>query len=113
MFPIFLKLEGRRCLVAGAGAVAEGKIRSLLRAGAVVQVVAPEANSRVQEWALDGTIEWIARGFEPNDLDGVFLVIAATSSPELNARIFLWPERKTFSAIPWTTPSIAISIIRR
>lgn len=88
MFPIFLKLEGRRCLVVGAGAVADGKIRSLLRAGAVVQVVAPEANSRVQEWALDGTIEWIARGFEPNDLEGVFLVIAATSSPEVNAQIF-------------------------
>jgi len=88
MFPIFLKLEGRRCLVVGAGTVAEGKIRSLLRAGALVQVVAPEAVARVKEWALDGTINWMARGFESNDLDGVFLVIAATSSPELNAQIF-------------------------
>ncbi len=88
MFPIFLKLEGRRCLVVGAGAVAEGKIRSLLAAGASVQVVAPEAVVQVQEWALPGTIEWKARGFEPRDLDGVFLVIAATSSSELNAQIF-------------------------
>ncbi len=88
MFPMFLKLEGRRCLVVGAGAVAEGKIRGLLETGASVQVVGPEAVRQVQKWAWEGTIGWSPRGFQPHDLDGAFLVIAATSSPDLNAQVF-------------------------
>ena len=88
MFPMFLKLDGRRCLVVGAGSVAEGKIRGLLEAGASVQVVAPQAVWPIQKWAWEGTIGWKARDFEPHDLDGAFLVVAATSSPELNAQIF-------------------------
>ena len=94
MFPIFLKLEGRRCLVVGGGTVAEGKIRSLLAAGASVQVVAPEAILPVRKLVLDGSIEWYTRGFDPCDLDGVFLVIAATSSAEVNAQIFVESGKK-------------------
>src|SRR5437763_7651817 len=88
MFPIFLKLEGRRCLVVGAGTVAEGKIRGLLQAGASVQVVAPQAVWQVQKWAWEGVVSWKARAFQPSDLDPVFLVVAATSLSEVNARIF-------------------------
>ena len=88
MFPMFLKLEGRRCLVVGAGAVAEGKIRGLLEAGASVQVVAPEAVLQVQKWVWEGAIGWKARRFQPHDLDGAFLVIAATPSPQINAQVF-------------------------
>ncbi|MBO0911360.1 MAG: bifunctional precorrin-2 dehydrogenase/sirohydrochlorin ferrochelatase [Acidobacteria bacterium] len=87
MFPIFLKLEGRRCLVVGAGTVAEGKIRGLLDAGALVDVVAPKAVFQVQKWAGDGAISWTPRAFEPRDLDRVLMVVAATSSPQLNAEI--------------------------
>ncbi len=54
MFPIFLKLEGRRCLVVGAGTVAEGKIRGLLQAGAAIEVVAPWAVPQIQEWFGQG-----------------------------------------------------------
>jgi precorrin-2 dehydrogenase/sirohydrochlorin ferrochelatase len=85
---MFLKLEGRRCLVVGAGTVAEGKIRGLLEAGASVQVVAPEAVLTVQRWAFEGTIGWNARAFEPHDLDGAFLVVTATSSLEVNTQVF-------------------------
>jgi len=88
MFPIFLKLDGRRVLVVGAGTVAEGKIRGLLQAGASIQVVAPEAVFQVQKWAWEGVVGWKARGFQPSDLDQVSLVIAATSSCELNAQVF-------------------------
>ena len=88
MFPMFLKLEGRRCLVVGAGAVAEGKIRGLLAAGASVQVVAPQAVLQIQKWAWQGTVGWSPRRFQPQDLDGAFLVITATSSPEVNAQVF-------------------------
>jgi len=85
---MFVKLEGRRCLVAGAGSVGEAKIESLLAAGAVVHVVAPQATSRVREWARAGRIEWEAREYAPADLAGVFLVIAATGSPALHDDIY-------------------------
>jgi len=88
MFPIFLKLDGRRCLVVGAGNVAEGKIRGLLEARASVKVVAPEAVWQIQKWAWEGTLGWKTRTFEPSDLDQVSLVIAATSISEVNAQVF-------------------------
>ena len=88
LFPMFLKLSARPCLVVGAGAVAESKIASLLEAGGRVRVVAPEATPQVRSWAQSNTIEWRQRPFQPDDLDGMFLVVAATSSTELHERIF-------------------------
>ncbi len=88
LFPLFLKLEGRACLVVGAGSIAEGKIQSLLDAGAKVRVVAPEAGSSIRGWAEDGSLRWEQKKFEPADLDGVFLVITATSSSDVNAGVF-------------------------
>jgi precorrin-2 dehydrogenase/sirohydrochlorin ferrochelatase len=89
LFPIFLKLDGRRCLVVGAGKVGEPKIQSLLSANARVVVVAPEATAAVQDWAQSGAIDWKRRSFEPTDLDRVFLVISATSSDDVNESVFL------------------------
>ena len=94
LFPMVLKLEGRPCLVVGAGTVAEGKIGSLLLAGATVRVVAPQANAAVLEWARTGVIRWEAREFSPLDLDNVFLVIAATSSNEVNESVFREAQRR-------------------
>jgi precorrin-2 dehydrogenase len=91
---MFLKLEGRPCLVVGAGTVAEGKIGSLLLGGATVRVVAPQANVAVQEWARTGVIRCESREFCPLDLDGVFLVIAATSSNEVNGSVFREAQRR-------------------
>src|SRR6266852_8422250 len=88
LFPMFLKLEGRSCLVVGAGAIGEPKIESLLTSGASVRVVAPDASSIVAEWARAAAIVWDAREFNSADLDGVFLVIAATSSRGVNGTIF-------------------------
>jgi precorrin-2 dehydrogenase len=88
LFPLFLKLAGRRCLVVGAGSIAETKIRSLLESGADVQVVAPEAKPAVREWAHVGKLRWEERPFAAADLDGVFLVIAATALSNLNAIVF-------------------------
>jgi precorrin-2 dehydrogenase/sirohydrochlorin ferrochelatase len=88
LFPMFVKLDGRSCLVVGACEIGEGKIGSLLEAGATVCVVAPQATTRVQEWASTGTIRWQRRKFIPDDLDGKFLVVAATSSPKVNALVF-------------------------
>jgi precorrin-2 dehydrogenase / sirohydrochlorin ferrochelatase len=88
LFPMFVKLDGRRCLVIGAGNVGEAKIESLLATAASVHVVAPKATSKVREWAREGRIEWHARQYAPADLAGVFLVIAATSSRALHDEIY-------------------------
>jgi precorrin-2 dehydrogenase/sirohydrochlorin ferrochelatase len=88
LFPMFLKLEGRNCLVLGAGSVGEQKIRSLLDCGAHIRVVAPSASAGVQEWAQRGLLTWIQREFESADLDGAYLVIAATSDVEVNHAIY-------------------------
>jgi precorrin-2 dehydrogenase/sirohydrochlorin ferrochelatase len=88
LFPMFLKLEGRNCLVLGAGSVGEQKIRSLLDCGARIRVVAPAASAAVQEWAKNGSLTWLQRSFEFSDLDGAFLVVAATSDVEVNHAIF-------------------------
>jgi precorrin-2 dehydrogenase/sirohydrochlorin ferrochelatase len=88
LFPMFLRLSDRPCLVVGAGAVAESKIASLLEAGGRVRVVAPEATPQVRSWVESNAIEWRQRPFRLEDLDGMFLVVAATSSTELHERIF-------------------------
>ncbi|MGD1107803.1 MAG: siroheme synthase CysG [Terracidiphilus sp.] len=88
LLPIFLKLEGRRCLLIGAGTVALEKIGSLLKTGLRLRVVAPEARNEIQELAAEGKLEWVQREFEAADLDGNFIVIAATDVPEVNAAVY-------------------------
>ncbi len=88
LFPMFLKLEGRSCLVVGAGKIGEGKIRSLLIARAKVRVVAPWATPAVAGWARAGVVTWEPREFNPEDLQTTFLVIAATSSVDVNDAVY-------------------------
>ena len=88
LLPIFLKLDGRRCLLVGAGAVALDKIASLLITGLRLRVVAPHARPEIRQLAADGKLEWVQRPFAVADLDGSFLVIAATDSPEINALVY-------------------------
>jgi precorrin-2 dehydrogenase/sirohydrochlorin ferrochelatase len=88
LFPMFLKLSTRPCLVIGAGTSAETKIAGLLGTGGKIRVVAPEATAQVRSWAQSKAIEWHQRPFQPSDLEGIFLVVAATSSTELHGRIF-------------------------
>jgi uroporphyrin-III C-methyltransferase/precorrin-2 dehydrogenase/sirohydrochlorin ferrochelatase len=88
LLPIFLNLTKRRCLLVGAGNVALDKIGSLLKAGVDLRVVAPEARPEVMQLASEGRLDWVRRRFEPADLDGNFIVIAATDSPEVNAAVY-------------------------
>jgi uroporphyrin-III C-methyltransferase / precorrin-2 dehydrogenase / sirohydrochlorin ferrochelatase len=87
LLPIFLKLDGRRALLVGAGKVALGKIGTLLSTGLQLRVVAPAALPEIRQLATEGRLEWVERSFEPADLDGNFLVVAATDSPEVNATV--------------------------
>ena len=88
LFPAFVKLQGRAVLVVGGGAIATSKIPALLQAGAQVTVVAPEITGELAERAGKGEITWLGRAFKASDLDGEFLVIAATAIAELNAAVF-------------------------
>jgi precorrin-2 dehydrogenase/sirohydrochlorin ferrochelatase len=94
LFPMFLKLTGRPCLVVGAGTIAESKIASLVDAGARVRVVAPQATQEVRSWADSNKIEWLPRRYDPADLDGMFLVITATSSTDLHEQVFQEAKRR-------------------
>ena len=88
LFPLFLKLAGRRCLVVGAGPIAQSKIASLLAANAQVLVIAPQATPKIRTWAATKRIEWRRRRFRPSALEKMFLVVAATSFPQLHEKIF-------------------------
>ena len=86
--PIFLKLDGRPGLLVGAGNVALEKLNTLLTSGVRLRVIAPEAKSEIRAYATEGKIELVERRFTPEDLDGNFIVIAATDDPEVNATVY-------------------------
>src|SRR5580693_4843163 len=92
LFPIFLKLTNRPCIVIGAGNLAESKIESLLAANAAVTVVAPHSSSRIVSLAEDGEITWHQREYATGDLTGQFLVVAATNVPAVNRAVFAEAE---------------------
>lgn len=93
LFPVFLRLEGRRCVVVGGGAVAEGKVASLLECGACVTVIAPQLTARMEAWAREGAIRAVRRPYREGDLAGACLVIAATGDPATNRRVWEEAER--------------------
>jgi precorrin-2 dehydrogenase / sirohydrochlorin ferrochelatase len=88
LFPLFLKLHGRRCLVVGAGKISEGKIAGLIEAGARVLVIAPQATEQIAEWHNQKKIRWQRRTFRASDLNDMFLVVAATNSEKVHRAIY-------------------------
>lgn len=83
-----LRLSGRRCLVVGGGDVGLEKIEGLLACGGEVHLVAPEACAEVETLAEEGSISWDRKVYEPSDLEGAFMVIAATDDSEVNIGIY-------------------------
>lgn len=105
-FPLFINLRGKQALVVGAGTVGMRRAGMLARFGAEVRVVAPEKKKDTfdgspgkcpeqwtgqwtEQWAepYSPEIVWLRRAFEPEDINGCFLVVAATDDEALNARI--------------------------
>jgi uroporphyrin-III C-methyltransferase / precorrin-2 dehydrogenase / sirohydrochlorin ferrochelatase len=89
VFPAFLKLEGRRVVVVGGGPVAASKIDSLIAAGAVVTVVAPEIRPEIPR----AGVTVINRPFESSDLDGAWWVVAAAPT-EVNRQVLAAAESR-------------------
>lgn len=86
-FPIFLKLDGRRCLVVGGGEIALRKVRLLLSAGADVVVAAPALCPALAALAADGRVRHLAEAFADAQLEDAWLVIAATGEPAVNRTV--------------------------
>ena len=81
LFPMFLKLAGKRCLVVGAGKVGEPKIGGLIDTGASIHVIALEGSDVVHGMGKRQQDHTQLRAFVPEDLDGVALAVVATASP--------------------------------
>ncbi len=95
LFPIFLKLTARPCLVVGAGNLAESKIESLRAAHAAVTVIAPVASPRVTGMAANGEIIWHQRPFASGDIPpGTFLVVTAADVGAVNRAVYLEAQSK-------------------
>src|SRR5580700_280965 len=88
LFPIFVKLEGRLIVVVGGGNIAEAKIPGVLAAGGRIRLIAPAVMPQIAEWVRFGKIEWLPKEFEAADLEGAFLVIAATSASGVNEAVY-------------------------
>ena len=82
-----LRLTGRRCLVVGGGEVGLEKVEGLLACGGAVTLVAPQAHEELVRLADEGSIAWERREYRTADLDGSFLVIAATDDSEVNIAV--------------------------
>src|SRR5580692_9910250 len=79
-----LKLKGRRCVVVGGGEIGLEKVEGLLACDGGVTLIAPRAHPALQELALEGSIGWEQRDYAgPQDLEGVFMAIAATEDTEV------------------------------
>src|SRR5271169_2268869 len=90
-----LKLAGRRCVVVGGGTIGLEKVEGLLACDGEVALIAPEANEALREYAREGSIRWEQRSYAgPQDLEGVFMVIAATDDTEVNIAVFADAERR-------------------
>lgn len=86
-YAVSLNLVNKKCLVVGGGRVAERKVKSLLDCKAEVVVVSPEVTAGLKQLAEDGIINYRAREYTVDDLNGVFIAISATNCQELNRRV--------------------------
>ncbi len=94
-YPVSLELAGRRCVVIGAGTVAEDKITALLDAGATVSVVGDPVTAGIRRLAEEDRLELVERPYADGDLEHAFLAIAATDDIEVNAEVFSEAERRS------------------
>lgn len=117
-YPMFVDLEGRRCLVVGGGPVATEKVEKLVDHGAAIRLVSPEISPELADMVAAGTIaEHRPRPYRPDDLEGCFLVIAATNLDPINRMIWQDAEARNLVCnvvdVPLLCNFIVPSIVRR
>ena len=87
MYPLFLNLRGRNCVVVGGNAMAEAKVRDFVQAGATVTVIADEATDTIVTWARNGCVQWQKRHYETGNLSDAFIV-ATAAGKATNAAVY-------------------------
>jgi uroporphyrin-III C-methyltransferase/precorrin-2 dehydrogenase/sirohydrochlorin ferrochelatase len=93
-YPLGLMLAGRRVLVVGGGTVASRRVPALLDGGADIVLVSPEATPAMRGLADAGRLRWVARRFQPSDVEGAWLVHVAVDDPEAAAEVSLAAEQR-------------------
>ncbi|MCZ4495003.1 MAG: bifunctional precorrin-2 dehydrogenase/sirohydrochlorin ferrochelatase, partial [Conexibacter sp.] len=107
-----LKLRGRRCLVIGGGALGLEKAEGLLACDGDVTVISPEVGPELEALAAEGSIRWERRSYAgPQDLEGVFMVIACTDATDTNIRIYEDAERRAMLVNIVDVPPLCNSIL--
>jgi uroporphyrin-III C-methyltransferase/precorrin-2 dehydrogenase/sirohydrochlorin ferrochelatase len=109
--PVFLKLEGRPCLVVGGGKVAARKVTMLLRAGAKVSLVAPALCDDLEKLRESGRILYTGREFRDDDIDGMVLVIAATDNESVNRQVSVVADSHRIPVNVVDTPKLCSFIV--
>ena len=87
IYPLGLRLDGRKVVIVGGGAVGTRRVKGLLQAGAKVTVISPEVSAELKDLSLSGQLEWLERGFEPGDLKDAWLVHTATGSAAVDQQV--------------------------
>lgn len=87
VYPVGLRLTGRRVLVVGGGILAQRRIGGLLASGAAVDVVSPHVTATLEAMAATGEVRWQPRPYEPTDIAGAWYVLACTNDAAVNAAV--------------------------
>lgn len=86
-YPVNIRLSGKKVVIIGGGKMAERKIRSFRSSGAVLEVVSPELTDGLQELLVESVFVWKQKQFSKEDIDGAFMIIAATNDSMINQEV--------------------------
>ena len=116
-YPVFIDVKDRRCVVIGDGNIGEEKVHKLLDCGARLVVISPGVNDGVRDLADDDRVTWIRREYQPGDLEGAFIAVAATDDNTVNRRIAEEAEQRNVLLnvvdVTHLCTFIAPSVVRR
>lgn len=87
LYPVYMNLEDKNCVVIGGGNVAERKVENLLKCGGKVTVVSPDITNKLNDLLISGHIKYINREYEDSDVEDAFIVICATDSEQINKKV--------------------------
>src|SRR3954464_8437583 len=93
VYPVGLRLLGRRVVVVGGGQVAHRRVAGLLEARARVTLVSPTVTAALEALVAPGSLTWVRRAYEPGALAGAWYAVAATDDPAVNAAVAEEAER--------------------